>query len=113
MVLKGLDYQYGGIKENRYLYNGMEKVDDHNLNIYSAFYRNYDPTIGRWSQIDPKSEKYFSWSPYHGMGNNPIVRHNFNIYRVVFEDGYLNYFPIKNKDDLNNDLLSLIKEYIH
>jgi RHS repeat-associated protein len=71
LELKGLGYQYGGIKANNYLYNGMEYVEDLNLNIYSAFYRNYDPVIGRWWQIDPKnSEKE---SPYVGMGNNPIL----------------------------------------
>jgi RHS repeat-associated protein len=70
--LQGLGYQEPGIKVNKYLYNGMEYVDDLNLNIYSAFFRSYDPTIGRWWQMDPKSEKYMEWSPYHAMGNNPI-----------------------------------------
>ncbi|RZS98014.1 DUF6443 domain-containing protein [Cecembia calidifontis] len=70
--LQGLGYQEPGIKVNKYLYNGMEYVDDLNLNFYSAFFRSYEPTIGRWWQIDPKSEKYYDWSPYHGMGNNPI-----------------------------------------
>lgn len=60
------------MKKNRYFYNGMEYVEDLNLNIYSAFFRSYDPTIGRWWQMDPKSEKYMDWSPYHAMGNNPI-----------------------------------------
>ncbi len=40
--------------------------------IYTAFYRSYDPAIGRWLQVDPKAESFASMSPYTGMGNNPI-----------------------------------------
>jgi hypothetical protein len=42
----------------------------------------YDPLIGRWTAIDPKRQHY---SPYVGMGNNPINRvecriHTSNLY---------------------------------
>ena len=33
--------------------------------------REFDPVVGRWTAIDPKAQ-YFS--PYIGMGNNPISR---------------------------------------
>ncbi len=56
--------------DNRYRFNGMERNDDLGLDL--AFYRSYDPTIGRWMQIDPMAEKYPGMSPYNGMGNNPI-----------------------------------------
>jgi hypothetical protein len=36
--------------------------------------RFYDPQIGRFTTIDSKSEKYYSWSPYNYVGGNPIKR---------------------------------------
>jgi uncharacterized protein RhaS with RHS repeats len=32
----------------------------------------YDPAIGRFSTMDPKSEEFNSWTPYHYVHNNPI-----------------------------------------
>ncbi len=32
----------------------------------------YDPALGRWFNMDPLAEKYYSFSPYHFSGNNPI-----------------------------------------
>ena len=61
-----------GIGVCRYRYNGMEISEDLG-GIYTAFYRSYDPSIGRWMQIDPMAEKYPGMSPYNGMGNNPIL----------------------------------------
>ena len=55
----------------RYKFNGIERNDDLGLDL--AFYRSYDPTIGRWMQIDPMAEKYPGMTPYNGMGNNPIL----------------------------------------
>lgn len=52
-----------------YLFNGIEKLEG--TEIYQAFYRSYDPAIGRWLQIDPKSESFASMSSYTGMGNIP------------------------------------------
>lgn len=59
-------------EKNNYLFNGIEKLSEFDLEIYDAFYRNLDPQIGRWWQRDPASEKYASHSPYNLSGNNPI-----------------------------------------
>jgi RHS repeat-associated protein len=48
----------------------MELQTDLGWDNYLAEFRSYDPTIGRWGQIDPKANEFVS--PYVGMGNNPI-----------------------------------------
>ena len=57
----------------KYKYNGKEYQDELGLNMYDYGFRNYDPAIGRWMNIDNKSEKYISLSNYHYAGNNPIL----------------------------------------
>ncbi len=32
----------------------------------------YDPALGRWHVLDPRAEKYKSWSPYNYALNNPL-----------------------------------------
>ncbi len=63
---------------NKKLYNaGSEWQDDIEglADYYSTFFREYDPVIGRFNGVDPKSEKFESWSTYHYSYNNPV---NFN-----------------------------------
>ncbi len=57
---------------NRYLYNGKEKEDFHNLgwNDYGA--RFYDPQLGRWHVMDPKRDNSSNSSPYIYCLGNPI-----------------------------------------
>jgi RHS repeat-associated protein len=62
---------FGGI-DNKRKYNGIELNNDLNLNTYEAFYRNLDPQIGRWWQIDPKIESMEQWSPYASNYDNPL-----------------------------------------
>lgn len=38
-----------------------------------------------------------------------IIRQNSKFYRVIYDDGYLDYFPIQNHENLHNDLQALIR----
>ncbi|MCW3787892.1 DUF6443 domain-containing protein [Plebeiibacterium sediminum] len=71
----GMAYQKGG-NDNKYLYNGKELQEDaiggNILDWYDYGARFYDPSLARWSAVDPLSESYYNDSPYHFSGNNPI-----------------------------------------
>ncbi|MBI5216818.1 MAG: RHS repeat-associated core domain-containing protein [Ignavibacteriae bacterium] len=56
-------------EQNRYLYNGKELVNNHNLQWYDYGARWYDPQLGRWHVIDPLDEYH---SPYVYVGNDPV-----------------------------------------
>ena len=58
---------------NDYLYNGMERVDELNLNVYSAAFRTYDPALGRWWQQDPMQDALPGLSAYHQTFGNPVA----------------------------------------
>jgi RHS repeat-associated protein len=64
-AIKQLYYQ------NRYKFNGIDLDTAFSFNEYEAKYRDYDPEVARWMQIDPKPGIYES--PYLSMGNNPIL----------------------------------------
>ena len=56
--------------ENLYKYNGKEEQKE--LGIYDYGARYFDPSIARFTTIDPLTSSYYSWSPYHYAANNPI-----------------------------------------
>jgi RHS repeat-associated protein len=62
--------------DNKYLYNGKEFQDDKigngQLDWYDYGRRFYAADLGRWTTPDPLSENYYSHSPFHFSGNNPI-----------------------------------------
>ena len=61
-----------GQPENKKKYNGIEFDNDLDLNTYEAFFRELDPQIARWWQIDPKIDNMEAWSPYASNYDNPI-----------------------------------------
>jgi RHS repeat-associated protein len=56
----------------RYRYSGKEEQDELGLNMYDFGARNYDAAIGRWMNIDPLAEKYYSKTTYNYCANNPM-----------------------------------------
>jgi RHS repeat-associated protein len=78
--MAGISSKAAGSLENRKKYNGIEFDNDQDINTYEAYYRNLDPQIGRWWEIDPKCEPSAddnepgleSLTPYNSMANNPV-----------------------------------------
>ncbi len=63
-----------GKLSNPYLYNDKEMLDeDAGLNWYDYGFRNYDPQIGRFMQLDPLTDDYPFLTPYQYASDDPIT----------------------------------------
>ncbi|GAB2808986.1 DUF6443 domain-containing protein [Ferruginibacter profundus] len=71
LTMQGISSKSAGSLANKARFNGIEQNNDFDLNMCDAFYRNLDPQIGRFWQIDPKTMDMTS--VYSTMNNNPIL----------------------------------------
>ena len=58
--------------EQQFKYNGKEFDTMHGVNMYDYGARMFDPAIMRWGVIDPSAERYFHFTPYAYVTNNPL-----------------------------------------
>ena len=63
-----------GSANYKYKYNGQELQEELGLGWYDYQWRNYDPALGRWFNIDTASELMRRYSPYAYAYayNNPV-----------------------------------------
>jgi len=72
--------------------------------------------LGRWLSVDPLADKYFGWSPYNYVKNNPLifVDHN-GMYTTSYIDEEGNEIVPETKDGNNATVIipnSKKKEFI-
>ncbi|MBS1976572.1 MAG: hypothetical protein JST46_04335 [Bacteroidetes bacterium] len=60
------------VTANNFLANGGTEYNA-SSSLYDLDFRNYDPILGRLTQVDPMSAKYAGMSPYHFAFNNPAT----------------------------------------
>jgi RHS repeat-associated protein len=65
-------YQRENSVKNKWKFQGQEHVDDLGLNWDSFKWRNHQPEIGRFFNVDPLSDKYVYNSPY-AFSENQVV----------------------------------------
>ncbi len=57
---------------NQYLYNSGSELNA-TTGWYETMFRDYDPAIGRFMQVDALAAAYAQWSPYAYAMNNPVL----------------------------------------
>ncbi|MEM9299704.1 MAG: RHS repeat-associated core domain-containing protein, partial [Bacteroidota bacterium] len=58
--------------KNNFLYNAGSELNEQTKN-YETFYRDYDPALGRFNQIDPLASSFTNWTPYNYAFNDPVA----------------------------------------
>jgi RHS repeat-associated protein len=72
LVQSGISSKAFGRLENTIKYNSIELERGLGLNVCDAQFRELDPQVGRWWQIDPKTDEMLMWSTYASNYDNPI-----------------------------------------
>jgi len=67
-------YQRENSVDQPWKFQGQEHIDDLGLKWDSFKWRNHQPDIGRFFNVDPISEKYYNNSPY-AFSENKVVAH--------------------------------------
>jgi RHS repeat-associated protein len=57
---------------NNFLYNGGTELNK-TTQVYDLYYRNYDPVLGRFGQVDPMASQFASLTPYNYGNNDPVL----------------------------------------
>ena len=70
--LAGIETQ--GQPDHKFQYNGKEKQSELGLDWNDFGWRNYDPQLGRWHNIDLLADKRHWMTPYNYVQNNPMNR---------------------------------------
>ena len=84
VVLEGIDYKSpSDTLHRKYFFNGKEYMITVGLKMYDYGVRQYNPRLGRFYQVDPKTSMMPSWSPYAFSFNNPL--------RYIDHDGQIPY----------------------
>ncbi len=95
----------GATAQNR-KYNGKEFIEMHGYDTYDYGARGYYPAIMMFTTVDPLAESYYSQSPYHFSGNNPIKfvdlnGMNYDDYKLK-QDGSIEF--VKKTNSKTDDL---------
>jgi RHS repeat-associated protein len=73
LAMAGTSYKQSGTQENKFMYNGVELQEDLGLGYYQTIFRMYDPTLGRFIQLDPLADFYPGINPFSFGYDNPIL----------------------------------------
>jgi len=83
---------------NNFLFDGGDELNP-TTGLYDLEFRNYDPALGRMTQVDPMSHKYSSHTPYNYAFNSPVVMEDVNGadpyaggYNQGYDDKYSRYY---------------------
>ena len=103
--------------DHRFKYCGKELDKMHGLDWYDSSARYYDHVLGRFHQVDPLAEKYYSWSPYaYCMGNPMNSIDNIGLYPEMIMKKYsggllrADYYKLSNPAAHLLSLISSVDE---
>ena len=104
LVMQGISGKALGIRENKnQKFQGQKFDDDLGLEFYQFKWRNHDPQIGRFIEVDPLSDKYVHNSSY-AFSENKVTVHveleGLEAWSIKGKDGseQVIYGPFRNQE---------------